>query len=41
VATGEDEFTSWHRAQLAEVTGIDLTAPAEGEPPELLLDWRA
>lgn len=39
VATGQDEFTVWHRAQLLEVTGIDLTKPEEGPPPELLLDW--
>jgi len=40
VATGQDEFTVWHRAQLLDVTGIDLTKPEEGPPPELLLDWR-
>jgi hypothetical protein len=41
VATGQDEFTAWHRAQLADVTGLDLRQPDEGPPPELLLDWRA
>ena len=39
--SGEDEFTVWHRAQLADVTGLDLSQPDEGPPPELLLDWRA
>jgi hypothetical protein len=39
VATGQNEFTVWHRAQLAEVTGLDLSSPDEGSPPELLLDW--
>ena len=41
VATDEDEFTVWHRAQLRDVTGLDLSEPEEGPPPELLLDWRA
>jgi len=41
VATGQDEFTVWHRAQLKDVTGIDLSKPEEGPPPEMMLDWRA
>lgn len=41
VATGQDEFTTWHRAQLSAVTGIDLSQPEEGPLPELMLDWRA
>jgi len=40
VATGQDEFTAWHRGRLAEVTGIDLTQPQEAAPPpETVLDW--
>jgi hypothetical protein len=38
-ATGTDEFTVWHRAQLKETTGLDLTQPMEGPEPELILDW--
>ena len=41
VATGQDEFTVWHRAQLLDITGLDLTKPEEGPPPEMVLDWRA
>ena len=41
VATGQDEFTTWHRAQLKEITGVDLTQPSDASPPELLLDWSA
>jgi len=41
VATGQDEFTVWHRAQLLDATGLDLSAPEEGPPPEMLLDWSA
>jgi len=40
VATGQDEFTVWHRAQLQDVTGLDLSKPEEGPPPEVALDWR-
>jgi hypothetical protein len=41
VASAQDEFTTWHRAQLKDVTGIDMTQPSDAPPPELLLDWRA
>lgn len=41
VATGQGEFTVWHRAQLHDVTGIDLSQPDDGPLPELLIDWRA
>ena len=39
VIGGDDEFTVWHRAQLHDVTGIDLAASNGGAPPETLLDW--
>jgi hypothetical protein len=41
VATDQEEFTVWHRAQLLDVTGLDLNQPSEGPGPELLLDWEA
>jgi hypothetical protein len=42
VITGDDDFTAWHRAQLRDVTGIDLAAGSDGTPPpETLLDWSA
>lgn len=41
VATAEDEFTSWHRDRLKEITGVDITQPSDAPPPELLFDWRA
>lgn len=41
VATAEYEFAVWHRARIEEVTGINLSEPGAGPPPELLLDWRA
>jgi hypothetical protein len=42
VIAGDDEFTVWHRAQLRDVTGLDLAGGGDGAPPpETLLDWRA
>jgi hypothetical protein len=41
LATDQDDFTVWLRAQLQEITGEDLTKPEEGPPPEMVLDWRA
>ena len=41
VATASYEFALWHRARLEEVTGLKLSEPDDGPPPELLLDWRA
>lgn len=40
LATATDDFTVWFRAQIKEVTGVDMSEPAEGGP-ELLLDWNA
>ena len=41
VATAQDDFTRWHRARLLEITGVDVTKPSDGPPPDLLFDWRA
>ena len=41
VATAQDAFTVWHRAQLQDIVGVDVTKPDEGPPPELVLDRRA
>ena len=40
LATAGDDFTVWFRAQIKEVTGVDMSEPAEGGP-ELLVDWTA
>ena len=40
LATASDTFTVWFRAQIKEVTGLDMSEPAEGGP-ELVLDWSA
>ena len=39
LATAQDDFTVWFRAQVQEVSGVDMSAPAESPPPELVLEW--
>jgi len=41
LATAQDEFTVWFRAQLLDITGVDLSAPMEAPPPEIVFDWSA
>lgn len=38
-ATNNSEFERWFRAQLLDVTGVDLAAPPGGPLPEVLIDW--
>jgi hypothetical protein len=38
LAADEGEFTVWFRAQVRDLTGVDLGAPPEGPPPEVLID---
>jgi hypothetical protein len=41
LATNDSEFISWFRAQVLDVTGVDLAAPADAPPPAVLVDSRA
>jgi hypothetical protein len=36
-----DEFSTWFRGQVKDVTGVDLGAPPESPPPDVLVDWTA
>jgi hypothetical protein len=38
LATSDDEFTIRFRGQVKDLTGVDLGAPPEGPPPDLLVD---
>ena len=38
LATSGDEFTIWFRDQVKDLTGVDLSAPPESPPPEVLID---
>ena len=41
LATDDSEFTTWFRARVLDVTGVDLATPSEGPPPAVLIDYRA
>ncbi len=41
LATAEDEFSVWFRAQVLDFTGVDLAADPDGPAPEVLLEWSA
>lgn len=38
LATTDNEFTVWFRSQVMDLTGVDLSAPPESPPPDLLVD---
>jgi len=40
IGSDQGEFATWFRAQVIDVTGVDLAAPDDGPLPEVLLDWR-
>jgi hypothetical protein len=40
LADDTSDFAVWFRSQVMEITGVDLSEPAEGGP-ELLLEWKA
>ena len=41
LATDDSDYTVWFRAQVLDVTGVDLAAPAEGPLPDVLVDWHS
>ena len=41
LATDESEYMKWFRAQVLDVTGVDLGSPPDGPPPAVLIDYRA
>lgn len=38
LASLNTEFTTWFRAQVKDLTGIDLGAPPQSPPPDVLVD---
>ena len=38
LASLDTEFTTWFRGQVKDLTGVDLGAPPEGPPPDVLVD---
>lgn len=41
LATSTDDFDVWFRGRVMDISGVDLAAPPDGPPPEIILDWRA
>lgn len=41
LATDTSEFTEWFRAQVLDITGVDLGAPPDGPLPDVLVDWHS
>jgi hypothetical protein len=41
LATSDDEFVTWFRGRILDLTGVDLGAPPAGPPPAVLVDWHA
>jgi len=41
LATNDSDFVTWFRSQVLDVTGVDVSAPPDGPPPAVLVDWRA
>ena len=39
LAESSEPFDVWFRQRVQEITGVDLSAPMEGPPPEVILDW--
>jgi hypothetical protein len=39
LATSDDEFMVWMRTQIKDCTGVDMAAPNDAPPPEVVLDW--
>ena len=41
LATETSEFATWFRAQVKDVTGVDLGTPPEGPLPDVVVDWHS
>src|SRR3954447_18931933 len=41
LATNDSDYMAWFRAQVLEVTGVDLGTPSDDPPPAVLIDYRA
>lgn len=41
LATTNNEYTTWFRGQVKDLTGVDLAAPPESPLPDVVLEWTA
>jgi hypothetical protein len=40
-AQSNDDFDTWFKGRVLEITGVDLSAQPEGPLPEIILSWPA
>ena len=41
LANDDSEYTTWFRARVLDVTGVDLGTPSNDPRPAVLIDFRA
>ncbi len=41
LAESTDPFDVWFKERVKELTGVDLGAPPDEAPPEMILEWRS
>ena len=41
LATSDEDFEKWFRAQVLQISGVDLAQPPAGPPPENIFEWKA
>ena len=41
LATNDDEYHTWFRGRVLDLTGVDMAAPPEGPLPAVLIDYQA
>jgi hypothetical protein len=41
LAASTDTFDVWFKERVKEVSGVDLSAPSDAPPPEIILNWSA
>jgi hypothetical protein len=39
LAVDQDDFSTWFRAQVLDLTGVDLSAPSDDPLPDVLVNW--
>jgi hypothetical protein len=41
LAESTDDYDVWFKSRVLEISGVDLGAPPDGAPPEIIFDWTA
>src|SRR5207249_3717469 len=39
LAQSSEDFDAWFRSRVMDISGVDLSKPDEGPPPEIIFDW--